>query len=147
MDVLLLQNVAGLGRKGDVKTVKEGYFINFLLPRKMAILATEGRVKEAASKKEKEVIQKERIKEEAKDVAKKLDGLSLLIKAKAKGDKLYGSITEKDLIALIKEKTNIELDKEHIKLLEHLKVVGRYEVPVHIAGAADAKIHVEIKGE
>jgi large subunit ribosomal protein L9 len=147
MEVLLLQTVSGIGRKGDVKNVKEGYFKNFLLPKKLAIVATEGKIKEAGKLKEMETIQKGRLLDEAKEVAKRLNGLTVTFKSKAKGDKLYGSISEKDIIAAIKEKENVELEKSHLKMSEHLKVVGTYEIPVHITDGAEAKVTVEIKGE
>lgn len=147
MQVLLTQNVAGIGRKGEVKNVKEGYYKNFLFPRKLATMATEGKIQEAAKLRENEVVRKDRLIEEAKEVAKKIDGVTLVIKSKSQGDKLYGSIAEKDIIDALKEKAKVELEKSHINLSEHLKVVGSYEIPVHIADGADAKIIVEIKGE
>jgi len=147
MQVLLLGNVSGLGRKGDVKQVKEGYYKNFLLPRKLAVAATSGNIKDAEEKRKNEIVQKERLLEEANEIAKKINGAKIVIKAKAKGDKLYGSITEKEVIDALKEKTNVQLDREHLKMTDHLKVVGQYEVPVSIGGKAEAKIVVEIKGE
>ena len=98
MQVLLTQNVAGIGRKGEVKNVKEGYFKNFLFPKKLAVVATAGKVEEAAKMRENEVVRKDRLIEEAKEIAKKIDGMTVTIKSKAKGDKLYGSIAEKDII-------------------------------------------------
>lgn len=147
MQVLFQQNVAGVGRKGEVKNVKEGFYKNFLAPRKLAIIASEGKIKEAMEMRKHEVVRKDRLTEEAKEIAKRIDGTVIVIKSKAKGDKLYGSISEKDIIEALREKANVELEKDHLKMSEHIKVVGSYEIPVHIAEGADAKIVVEVKGE
>ena len=147
MQVVFLQNVKGVGRKGEVKNVAEGYYFNFLLPKKIAVMATPGKLQEAAKMRESEVLQKGRIAEEAKAIKAKLQDAKLVIKSKANGDKLYGSIGEKDIIDLIAKEFNVKLDKSHLKLSEHIKVAGVYEIPLHLAEGIEAKITLTIKGE
>ncbi len=147
MEVLFLQNVSGVARKGEIKNVKEGYFKNFLAPRKIAVMAS-GAVKKQAEKMRKNaVIQKERLLEEAKEVVKKIDGKVVVINAKATGDKLYGSITEKEVADVLEGATKVRLEKSHIIMPEHIKTIGVHEVPLKIAEGAEATIKLEVKGE
>lgn len=147
MQVLFTQNVQGIARKGEVKTVKTGYFRNFLMPRNLAMLATGAAMKQAEKMRQSEVIQKERLLEESKEVCAKIAGLEIVIKMKAKGDKLYGSVTEKDIGDLVEKMAKVKLEKKHIVLSEPIKVVGSYEVPVKIEEGAVAMLKVEIQGE
>ncbi len=145
MQVLFLQDVKGIARKGDVKQVKPGYFQNFLSRQKLAIVANEGLTLEAKKIQERQTVQKERIKEQAHEIQKKLSGLKLVYKAKAHDDKLYGSVGEKELIDLIQEKINVRLEKDNIRLSEHIKVAGTYEVLIVIAEGVEAKVLLEVK--
>ncbi len=147
MQVILKQNVPALGKKGEVKNVKEGYFQNFLQPKGLAEVATTAKVQEAQEILKKLTVQKERITEQANEIQKKLKGLKITIKAKAKGDKLYGSITEKEIIDALEQKINVRLEKHHLALSENIKVVGTYEIPVHLTDSVSAKVTLEVKGE
>lgn len=147
MQVILKQNVPSLGKKGEMKNVKEGYFMNYLMPRNLAEVATAAKIKQAEEMRKKEVVQHERIKEQAGEIKEKLKGLKITLKAKAKGDKLYGSITEKEILGALQEKLNVKLEKEHLLLSEHIKVVGTYEVPVRLVEGVEGKFTLEIKPE
>jgi large subunit ribosomal protein L9 len=147
MQVLFTQNVQDVARKGEVKSVKNGYYRNFLMPRNLAIVATDAAMKQAEKMRQSEVIQKERLLEEAKEVCAKIAGLEIVFKMKAKGDKLYGSVTEKDIGDEVEKKSKVRLEKKHIVLSEPIKVVGSYEVPVKIEEGAEAMLKVEIQGE
>ncbi len=142
-----MQTVKGVGRKGEVKSVKEGYFKNYLLPAKLAELATSSVMKKAEAMRKNEVIQKERLLEEARDVVKKIDGTVIAISAKAKGDKLYGSIAEKDIIDVLEKEKKVRLEKTHLMMKEHIKTTGNFNVRVKIMDGAEAVLKVEIKGE
>lgn len=147
MQVILRQNVPNLGKKGELKNVKDGYFMNYLQPRNLAEAATASTVKNAEEMRKREVVQHERIKENAGEIKEKLKGLKIIIKAKAKGDKLYGSITEKEILSALEEKLNVRLEKQHLLLSEHIKVVGTYEVPVRLVEGVEGKFTLEIKAE
>jgi len=144
MKVILIENVKALGRKGDVKNVSDGYFMNFLAPKNLAKLATADAVKSAEVKKQKEVIEKGRLIEDAKLVQSKLDGLSLSIKGKAKGENLYASITVDELIKQIVDKVKIRLNKNNFPAGLHLKVVGKHNVELKLAEGLKANLKVEI---
>lgn len=141
------QNVAHLGKKGEVKNVKDGYFMNFLAPRNLAEVATAASIKKAEEQLKRQVVQHERIRENAAEIKGKLQGLKITLKAKAKGDKLYGSITEREILDALEQKLNVRLEKQHLLLSEHLKVVGVYEVPVRLTEGVEGKFTLEIKAE
>lgn len=147
MQVVFIQDIKNIARKGDVKNVKDGYFQNYLMPRKLAVLATEAKMKEAQQMKKQMVVEKEKIKEQAQELKKKLDGHKITIKGKSKGDKLYGSIGEKEIADLLEKDFKVRFTKEHFKLSEHIKVVGSYEIPVKLADGVEAKVMLEVKGE
>lgn len=144
MQVVLNIDVKKLGYRGDVVKVKEGYFRNFLLPRGMADVATTTRLKVAGSRKEKVVVEKQQLLDNAKDVLSKLKGLVVEIKAKvsAKG-KLYGAVTEADVIAAVKEATKVKLEKDFVKM-EHFKDLGEHKVVVHLGEGLEEEIVVNV---
>ncbi len=147
MQVILRQNVPNLGKKGEVKNVKDGYFMNFLQPRNLAAVATAAAVKHSEEIRKREVVQHERIQEQASEIKEKLKGLKITLKAKAKGDKLYGSITEKEILDALEEKINVRLEKDNLLLSEHIKVVGTYEVPVRLTEGVEGKFTLDVKAE
>lgn len=147
MQVFFLKDIAGVARKGEVKNVKNGYFLNFLSPRKLASKATPAMIKESEKIRANEVIQSERLKSEAKQIAERLNGVKLVIKAKADGTKLYGSITEKDILDELEKSEKIQLEKSSVSLSEHIKVVGQYEIPLVLTEGVVTKIVLDVKGE
>lgn len=147
MQVVFTQDITKTAKKGELKNVKKGYFRNYLLPRKLAVAATESKIKETELMRKNMILQQEKIKTQAEELKKKLEGLELTIKGKSSGDKLYGSIGEKEILDAIAKKTQIHLAKENIQLSEHIKVLGKYEIPVHLTETIRVKILVEIKSE
>lgn len=147
MQVVFTQDVKNVAHRGEVKNVKDGYFQNFLQPNRLAVLATAAKIREAEQLKKNELVQREKIKEEAGTIQKKLEGLKVTIKGKARGDKLYGSITEKELIDAIEQKSQVRLARENIMLSEHIKVLGSYEVPVKLVEGVEATVTLEVKSE
>lgn len=146
MQVLFLQDVKHVAHKGDIKQVKEGYFQNFLAPRKLAMLANPSMQKQAENMKQTATIRKERLVEQVQDVKKKLDGLTIKLSQKANGDKLYGSVAEKDVVDAVMKAAKVELDKSNVKMAEHIKTVGSHNVMIHLAEGIEANITVDIKG-
>jgi large subunit ribosomal protein L9 len=147
MQVVFIKDIKGIAHKGDVKNVKDGYYQNYLLPNKLAALATPAMIKQAEVMRKQVVIEKGRIKEQAQELSKKLEGYKIVLKSKSKGDKLYGSIGEKDIIDVIEKELKIKLEKENIGLSEHIKVAGSYDIPIRLSEGVVAKISLTIKGE
>lgn len=147
MQVVLNKDVKKLGYKGDLVKVKPGFFRNFLSPQGFAALATPALLKLHQVRKEKIVMQKEELLAKAREAISKLKGLEVTIKAKVsdKG-KLYGAITEKDVIDAVEAATNIKLEKDFLKM-EHFKEVGEYSAVIHLGEGLEEKITVVVKGK
>ncbi len=138
MKVIFLQDVKGQGKKGEIKEVSEGYARNFLLPKGVVQIATEGAKKtlnqQAASAQKK----KENEKKEAQELAARLGEMTVVIKAKAgEGGRLFGAITSKQISEAL-EKEKISVDKRKIELDEPIRVLGVTKVAV--------KLYPDVKG-
>jgi large subunit ribosomal protein L9 len=145
MKVVLLQDVKDLGKKGELVSASDGYARNFLFPRKLAVEATEGRLKEIEDKKSSEKNRKEKELSAAKELAEKLSKLEVNFKTKAgENGKLFGSITGKDIAEAIKAQHKIEVDKKKVVLHDAIKALGTYQVEIKVYPEVSAKISVKI---
>ena len=146
MDIILKQDVINLGYKNDIVTVKPGYGRNFLIPQGMAIVATERNRKILAEEMRQQAHKEEKIKNEALEKAKALEGLKLQIPAKAAATgKIFGSVNNIMIANAIKEATGIEVDRKNIVLNEDaIKEVGDYtaKIRLHKEVAVDIDFNV-----
>jgi len=141
MKVILLQDVKGLGKKDSIVEVSDGYARNYLFPKKLAIEATQGLQTQLKQKKEAETRKKEKEIEQAKELAKKIEGLTLEIKVKAgENGKLFGAITNKEIADELKKQFNIDVEKKKIELDTPLKNIGSYTVDVKVYPSVSAKL-------
>lgn len=148
MKVIFLKDVAGVARINDIKEVAGGYAYNFLFPQKLAKAATPESIKQAEEAKANAVAHKDELKENAKEIGKKLDGMKLVFKAKtAEGGHLYGAIAEKDLIEKIEKEGKVELAKKNIKMEKHIKELGEHEVEIKISDEVSVKVKVVVEEE
>jgi large subunit ribosomal protein L9 len=143
MKVILLDNVIGLGRAGDIKTVKDGFARNYLLPKKLAEMATKGKEhhiqKIAASLAEKA----KKFYDDAVSIKDNIEKESLEIKAKSGEEgKLFGSITNADLSELLKQK-GFEIDKKKI-ISEHIKTIGEHTIKIKLDEGVIAVLKVNV---
>ncbi len=142
MDVILLEDMKGLGDKGSMVHVKPGYARNYLLPRRLAILAGD----KAANlfqelSRQGEIRDQKRILE-AKAEAAKIDGVEVNISVQANDeDTLFGSITASDVADAL-EKEGHKVDRRKIELDEHIKQLGKYDVPVRYHAGVTATVRV-----
>ena len=146
MKVILLQDVKGKGKKGQLLEVSDGYARNFMLPRKMAIEATADAVNTMRmnDKATQERIARE--KAEAMDTAKKLRELTVVVKAKGGGaGRLFGSVTNQEIADSLKTQTGISLDKRKIVLSDPIKSVGTYTVTCKLGYEISAPLTVKIE--
>lgn len=147
MKVILLKNVEKLGKKGEVKNVADGYARNFLIPNKLAALATKS---ELAKLEEQTKIDTEKAEEELKfyqEIANQIDGLELEIPVKVSEEgNLFGAVTASQIAEKLKEK-NFEIEKEQIKLEEPIKEIGEYEAIVEFPHNLETKIKLIIVEE
>lgn len=145
MKVILTQDVKSVGKKGDIVDVKEGYGRNFLIPRGLAVAADDGSVRRLEHEKAVEKTKKDREREEAEETKKRLEAITLTVRAKT-GDKgrLFGSITAGDLAAEI-EKHGIEVDRRKIDLAEPIKALGTYTLTVKVQPGVTARLQVVVE--
>ena len=146
MKVILLQDVKGKGKKGQMIDVSDGYARNYMLPRKIAIEATADAVntmkmndKAAAEKAAKE-------RAEALDISHKLREMTLIVKAKGGGaGRLFGSVTNQEIADALKASTGIALDKRKIVISDPIKNVGTYTVTCKLGYEISAPLTVKIE--
>ncbi|WP_274365034.1 50S ribosomal protein L9 [Paenibacillus thermotolerans] len=144
MKVIFLQDVKGQGKKGEIKEVSEGYAQNFLIPRGVAKPANEGNVKTLENQKQAELRRKEKEKEEAIELGKKLEQLTVVLRSKAgEGGRLFGSITNKQVAEEL-EKMKIKLDKRKIIMDEPIRTLGFTNVPVKLHPDVTATLKVQV---
>lgn len=147
MKVILKKRVANLGHEWDIVIVKDGYARNYLLPQKLADIATPKRVEIAEKRMEERVKKMDELVASAKETAEKLAKIELTFKKKARGTKLYGSIAEKDIHEALKKEHKLDVSKDAIRMKEHLKEIGEHKVTIHLAEGVEAKIKVSIEEE
>lgn len=144
IQVILQHDVDKLGKSGELVRVRPGFARNFLLPRELAVPATEAAVRRIEHERAVAVAKAEKAKKEARDVAAKLSGLAVKIAQKAGEDgKLFGSVTVKDIAAAVVA-AGVELDRKKIQLAEPIKATGTYEVVAKLLGDVVATIKVEV---
>lgn len=146
MKVILLKDVKGTGKKGEVKEVSEGYARNFLLPKKMAVVADNTAMKELNEKNKSQEIKAQKEYEAAVEQGKKMEEMNVAIYSKAgDGGRLFGSITSKDIAEQLKKQHSIEVDKRKILLDEPIRVLGSRFVEIKIHQKVVTKIRVDVK--
>src|SRR5512146_580172 len=149
MKVLLIKDVYKLGRAGDVKKVADGFGRNFLLPQKLALLATPGALKTAEKVRAKAEVQRTALNSELKDLADHINGVTLTFGVKAgETGKLYGSITTQDVATAIQEQTRYEVKRQQIDM-QPIRELGEYKAHVRLTIdlMPEVKIIVRREGE
>ncbi len=146
MKVILLQDVRGQGKRGEMINVSDGYARNFLFPRKLAQEATADNVNTMRmndkAKREKE----QKAREEAAELSGKLREMTLVVYAKGGGaGRLFGSVTSQEIADALMAQEKIDLDKRKIVIEDAIKTVGVYTVKVKLGYGIDAPLKVEVK--
>ena len=147
MEVMLKQDVSGLGGKGDSVKVKDGYARNYLFPKGLAVPATKGTLKEQESLHEAKREKQDRLLIEAQENAAVIDGKSLSFQAKAGQGRIFGSITPEDIADKIQKMYKVKVDKRKVLLDENLKELGEHEVSIQLHRKVKVKVNVEIRAE
>ena len=146
MKVILLQDVKGKGKKGQMLEVSDGYARNFMLPKKLAIEATADAINTMRmnDKATQERIARE--KAAALEISKKLREMTLTVTAKGGGNgRLFGAVTNQEIAAALKAKSGIELDKRKIVIADPIKNVGTYTVTCKLGYEINAPLTVKIE--
>lgn len=145
MKVIFLQDVKGSGKKGEVKTVADGYAQNMLLKKGLAVEATPKNLSELAGKQSSAAHKIDVEKQNAKEIAEKLNGKTVIAKAKAgTGGRLFGAVTAGNIADLIAQQYGCKVDKKRISLKTDIKNFGTYEVEIRLYAGIIAKMTVEV---
>jgi large subunit ribosomal protein L9 len=145
MKVILQQEVKKVGKKGDIIEVSEGYARNYLLPRKIAIPATNANVNAVTLHKAAEERKQQRILEEAQVLGAQMAKIEVSIPVKiGEGGKLFGSVTVKDIADALNAKHNLDIDKRKIELKDTIKSLGTYPVTIKLHPEVSTQIKVHI---
>jgi large subunit ribosomal protein L9 len=145
MKVLLTQDVDNLGYAGDVKSVANGFGRNYLIPQKMAVLATPGSLKQAETIRKTAEKQRAQQTADAQAVANQIADLQLVFERRAgETGKLYGSVTSADIVEAIQAKTGIEVDRRKAALPEPIRALGEQEVIIKLMIDVSATIKVTV---
>src|SRR5215472_143458 len=142
MEVILREDVEKLGSRGEVVKVAPGYARNFLLPKRLAVAATESNKKIVEQERQAHLRKEAKHKSEAEDLAKLLTGVSVTISQKAgENDQLFGSVTAKDVADALSAK-NYNIDRRKIHLDDPIKTLGEFKVPVRLHKDVTAEVTV-----
>lgn len=145
MIVILLKDVKGTGKAGEVVKVSDGYARNLLIPKGMATEASDGNIRNL--EKQKALIEEKRVQEQkkAQELADKLSGLTVQIVSKSgEGGRLFGSITSKDIADALQEQHKIEIDKRKFVMESPIKQTGEAEVLIKLYQEISAKLKVNV---
>lgn len=147
MKVILTDEIYGLGGRGEIVTVKDGYARNYLLPKKLAKEATTGNIAVVEQQKQKWALLAQQEKKAADELASKLGEVSITIEKKV-GDSgtLYGSVSPTEIVSALEEK-GFEVEKRQIDLGEPIKTLGEHEVQIRIHREVAPTITVKVIGE
>ncbi|WP_069805293.1 50S ribosomal protein L9 [Thermogemmatispora onikobensis] len=145
MKVILLQDVAGLGKAGDVKEVANGYARNYLLPRKLAAGATPALL---ANREQRVAAERRRLEKQEqlnRQLAERLSQVSLTFKARVgRNGRLYGSVTSQDIADGLRQAEGLTIDRRLIDLSSPIRSIGTFEVPVRVARSLVPRITVRV---
>ena len=148
MRVVFLNDVEGVARAGDIKSVADGYARNFLLPRRLAAAASAATVQQAEARKRVLTIEQDNIDEAARSVAEKIGATPVVLKAKVgEQGRLYGSVTASDIAEVLSERSGNAIEHRQVLLDAPIKEVGSLEVPVTLTRNVRVQVTVEVEPE
>lgn len=149
MEVILKQDIPDLGYKDDIITVKNGYGMNYLIPKGLAILATETNKKVVAENKKQKAYKEDKVRNEAAKVAKSLESITLKIGAKAgTSGKIFGSVNAIQIAQALKDQFNFDIDRKHIEVDgESIKELGNYKAKIKLHKEVSVEIEFEVFAE
>lgn len=147
MEVILREDVDKLGNRGELVKVAAGYARNFLLPRRLAVAATDANRKIVEQERQAHLRKEAKLKTESEDLAKLLNGVSVTISQKAgENDQLFGSVTSKDIADALAAK-NFTIDRKKIHLDEPIKQLGEFKVPLRLHREVTVDVTVNVTKE
>ena len=147
VQIILNEEVANLGRPGDVVKVRAGYARNYLLPRKLAVEANPRNLRAFEHQKNVAMIKRAALVQQAAGIKAKIDALAVTVGARAGEEgKLFGSITNIDIERALREK-GIEVERRRIMLAEPIKQLGEFTVPIRLSAEVEAQLKITVAAE
>jgi large subunit ribosomal protein L9 len=141
VEIILLADVPGLGTKGSLVNVSNGYARNYLIPKKLAEVGSPGKLAEFRRREEERKSRESRLAVQAEEITNTLNRTVLTLEAKAgEGDRLFGSVTSADIAAAVWDARKVRIDKKNVLLEEPIKALGSYMVDVEVADGFVATI-------
>lgn len=145
MQIILTSDVKSLGKKGELVNVSDGYARNFILPKKLGMEATPKNLNDLKLQKAAEEKKQKEILEEAKELAKKLETITIELKIKTgEGGRTFGSISSKEIAAELISKHSIDIDKKKLVLADPIKTLGTHTVAAKLHPQVTAEIKVKV---
>ena len=145
MQVILLEDVKALGKKGDIVNVSDGYARNAIIPKKLGVEATPKNLNDLKLQKKHDAKVAQEIYEAAVALSKEVEEKKVVVKIKGgEGGRLFGAISTKEIAAATKEQTGLDLDKKKMQLTDPIKALGTYEIPVKLHPKVTAKLSVQV---
>lgn len=145
MKVILKEDIKGVGKKDQIINANDGYARNFLFPKNLAVPADKGNLTNLQSKKTSEEHRKEIERENAKETAKKIEGILLKLPVKSgENGKVFGSITTKEIAENLEKQYKIAVDKKKINLQEPIKNLGTFNIEIKLYDRVNAKLKVNV---
>ena len=146
MKVILMQDIKGVGKKDEVINASDGYARNFLFPKKMAVEANTENMAKLKGRNDSKQHKKDVQKQEALDISKKLENITLTLKVKAgENGKIFGGVTNKEISEALKLQYNLDVDKKKIILKENIKNLGRFSVVIKLYEGVIAKLTLVVE--
>ncbi len=148
MKVILLQEVAGLGKPGEVKTVADGYARNFLLPRQMVTAATPSALANLQQRVDTEQRRQAKVRAELESVSARINAVTLRFEVRVgTQNRLYGSVTNQNIADALRDVEGILVDRRAIVLSDPLRALGTFKVPVRLSPGVEPHVTVELVAE
>jgi large subunit ribosomal protein L9 len=148
LKVILVSDVEGLGNRGDAVEVKDGYANNLLIPKGLALRSTKGKAREATQLAKEKMAKADREFKRAEDTAQAITGHTFEFTAKTGEEgKLFGTITSRDVAAMLEKELHIVVDRKKIHMDEHIKTVGFHEARIKLHPQVEAIVHLKVMPE
>ena len=145
MKVILKDNIKGVGKKNEVINASDGYARNFLFPKNLAVEATSENMQKLNSQNQAKQYRKDQEKEQAQEIAKKLETLTVEIKVQAgENGKIFGSVSSKEVAESLEKQYKISIDKKKIEIKEPIKVLGTRTIEARLFEGVIGKIKINV---
>lgn len=145
MQIILLEDVKALGKKGEIVNVSDGYARNFILPKKVGLEATPKNINDLKLQKAAQQKKEQEILEQAKELKERIEQKGVLLKIKAgEGGRTFGSVSTKEIAQAVTSQLGLEIDKKKLVLNDPIKNMGSYTVPVKLHPKVTAELKVKV---